>query len=54
VVFTYIFTQTTTKAVKNLQKTIENADLIIESVRLNKMEDFIEIVAKNMGVSLIN
>ena len=46
VVITYLITQTTTHAVKDLPKKIEESGFIIESVRLNKMESFIELVAK--------
>lgn len=46
VIITYLLTQTTTKAVKNLSERIEEVGLAIESLKLNKMENFIEIVAK--------
>jgi len=45
-IITYLITQTTTKAMKNLPEKIEEADLLIESVRLNKMENFIELVGR--------
>lgn len=46
VIITYLITQTTTKAVKNVPEKIKEAGLLIESVRLNKMENFIELVAR--------
>ncbi|MEA1965124.1 MAG: corrinoid protein-associated methyltransferase CpaM [Candidatus Aerophobetes bacterium] len=46
VIITYLITQTTTQAVKNLPKKINQAGLIIESVRLERMESFIEVVAR--------
>ncbi|TKJ30838.1 hypothetical protein CEE39_07870 [bacterium (candidate division B38) B3_B38] len=46
VVITYLLTQTTTHAVKDLPQKIKESGLLIESVRLNKMESFIELVAK--------
>ncbi|MEA3421742.1 MAG: corrinoid protein-associated methyltransferase CpaM [Acidobacteriota bacterium] len=46
VVITYLITQTTTNAVKNLPERIEEAGLLIESVRLSKIESFIELVGK--------
>jgi demethylmenaquinone methyltransferase/2-methoxy-6-polyprenyl-1,4-benzoquinol methylase len=49
VVITYLLTQTTTKAVKNLPERIKEAGLEIVSVRLNKLENFIEIVARKPG-----
>jgi demethylmenaquinone methyltransferase/2-methoxy-6-polyprenyl-1,4-benzoquinol methylase len=46
VIITYIFTQTTTRAVRDLPKKLEEAGFIIESLRLSGMEDFIEIATK--------
>lgn len=46
VIITYLITQTTTKAVKNLPARIEEAGLLIESVRLSKMGNFIELVGR--------
>jgi len=46
VVITYLLTQTTTHAVKDLPQKIKESGFIMESVRLNKMESFIELVAK--------
>jgi len=46
VVITYLITQTTTNAVKNLPEKLKQAGLLIESVRLSKIEDFIELVAR--------
>jgi demethylmenaquinone methyltransferase/2-methoxy-6-polyprenyl-1,4-benzoquinol methylase len=45
VVITYLVTQTTTKAVKNLPEKVEKMGLLEESVRLSRMENFIELVA---------
>lgn len=44
-VITYLITQTTTHAVKNLPEKIEEAGLFIESVKLNKRENFMELIA---------
>ena len=41
VIITYILTQTTTKAVENLPEMTEREGFLIESVRLNKMGNFI-------------
>lgn len=46
VVITYLITQTTTHAVKDLPQKLKESGFIMESVRLNKMESFIELVAK--------
>ena len=46
VVFTYLITQATTKPVMDLPEKIQGAGLVIESVRLSRMEDFIELVAR--------
>jgi ubiquinone/menaquinone biosynthesis C-methylase UbiE len=45
-IITYIFTQTITRAIRDLPRKIREAGFIIESIRLSGMEDFIEIVAK--------
>jgi ubiquinone/menaquinone biosynthesis C-methylase UbiE len=45
-IITYLITQTTTSAVKNLPHRIEEAGLRIESVRLNGLESFMELVAR--------
>ncbi len=45
VVFTYLITQAATKPVMDLPEKIQGAGLVIESVRLSSMEDFIELVA---------
>ena len=47
IIITYIITQTTTRAVKNLPKKLKDAGFTLESVRLNKLENFTEIVARN-------
>ena len=46
VIITYLLTQTTTHSVKNLPESIEETGLSIESVRLSKMESFVELVAR--------
>jgi ubiquinone/menaquinone biosynthesis C-methylase UbiE len=46
VIITYILTQTTTKAVENLPEMTERAGFMIESLRSNKMENFVELIAK--------
>ncbi len=46
VIMTYLITQTTTNAVKNLPKKIKEVGLLMESVRLSKMENFIELVVR--------
>ncbi len=45
-VITYVLTQTTTHAVRNLPERIEQAGLRIESVTLSGLEDFIEVSAQ--------
>ncbi len=47
VIITYIIAQTTTHAVKNLSEKIKDAGLLIESIRMEKMQNFVELVAKN-------
>lgn len=47
VIATFLITQTTTHAVRHLPERIEDAGLTIESVKLNKLENFIELAAKN-------
>ena len=45
-VVTSLIAQTTTHAIKNLPEKIKKAGLQIETVGLNSMENFIELVAK--------
>jgi ubiquinone/menaquinone biosynthesis C-methylase UbiE len=45
-IVTYIITQASTNAVRNLPEGIEGEGLVIESVKLNKMGNFIELVAR--------
>lgn len=45
-IITYLITQTTTKTVKNLPEIIEETGLLIDSVRLSKMENFIDLVCR--------
>jgi demethylmenaquinone methyltransferase/2-methoxy-6-polyprenyl-1,4-benzoquinol methylase len=42
----FIITQTSTKALKNLPERIRNSGYEIESIKLNKGENFIELIAK--------
>jgi len=46
VILTYLIAQTTTNGVRNLPEKIEEAGLLIELVRLNKMENFIELAGR--------
>ncbi len=46
VIITYLITQTTTHAVKSLPKKVEEAGMIIESIKLSRIENFIELVAR--------
>lgn len=45
-IITYLITQTTTEAIENLPEKIEEAGLKIESLRMNKMENFVELVGR--------
>lgn len=45
-IITYLLTQATTSAVKNLPQSIEEAGLRIESIRSNNLESFMELVAR--------
>ncbi|WP_251949437.1 corrinoid protein-associated methyltransferase CpaM [Thermococcus argininiproducens] len=49
VVVTYLLTQTTTRAIKDLPRRVEEEGFIIESIRWSWMGDFVEIVARNPG-----
>lgn len=49
VIITYLVTQTTTRAIRHLPAKIEQAGLTIRSVRLNRLETFIELVAEKGG-----
>ena len=46
VVITYLITQTTTKAVRDLPEKVQEAGLVIESIGLSKAEDFIEVAGR--------
>lgn len=46
VIITYFVTQTTTRAVKNLPEKIKESGLLVDSVRLNRMESFIELIGR--------
>lgn len=48
-IITYLLTQTTTRAIKNLPQKISQSGLIIESIHHNKLHDFTELVAKKPG-----
>jgi demethylmenaquinone methyltransferase/2-methoxy-6-polyprenyl-1,4-benzoquinol methylase len=45
VIITYAITQTTTSAVKDLPDKVQTAGLSVKSIRLSKMQNFIELVA---------
>lgn len=45
VILTYLITQTTTHAVENLPEKVRKASFSIQSIRLTKRENFIELVA---------
>lgn len=46
VIITYLITQTTTSAVRNLPEKVKHAGLAIESLSISKTQDFMELVAK--------
>jgi len=46
VIITYIVAQTTTRAVRDLPEKIKDAGFVIESVRLNRMENFMVLRGK--------
>jgi len=46
VIITYLITQTTTSAVRDLPDRISEAGLSIESISVSKMQNFMELVAK--------
>jgi demethylmenaquinone methyltransferase/2-methoxy-6-polyprenyl-1,4-benzoquinol methylase len=46
VVITYVVTQTTTHAVRGLPEKVEGAGFLVESVRLNGIGSFVELVGK--------
>jgi ubiquinone/menaquinone biosynthesis C-methylase UbiE len=46
-VVAYLVTQTTTHAVADLSAKVEEAGLAVESLRLNRLETFVELVAVN-------
>jgi ubiquinone/menaquinone biosynthesis C-methylase UbiE len=50
VVITYVVTQTTTRAVRDLPGKVERAGFRVESIRLNKIGSFIELVASRTAV----
>jgi ubiquinone/menaquinone biosynthesis C-methylase UbiE len=45
-IITYVLTQTTTRAIKGLSQKIADSGFIIHSIRVNKLKNFIEIVAQ--------
>lgn len=47
VIFTYLLTQTTSKAVKELEEKVQRKNFEIISLRKNKLGNFVELVAKN-------
>lgn len=46
VIITYLIIQTTIHSIENLPEKIKKNGLLIESIRLNNLENFIELVAK--------
>jgi len=46
---TYLITQTSTRAVKNLPQRIERAGFLIERKRVSKLQDFMELTARKAG-----
>ena len=52
VIITYLIAQTTTKAVRNLPEKMEEAGLVVESVRLSKLGSFMELVARKPSEAL--
>lgn len=46
IIITYVLTQTTTRAVKNLPESVEKAGFTIKSVKMSTFKNFIELVAK--------
>lgn len=49
VVTTYFIAQTTSHAVKDLPQKVRAAELTIEELRVNRMGNFLELVAVNLG-----
>jgi demethylmenaquinone methyltransferase/2-methoxy-6-polyprenyl-1,4-benzoquinol methylase len=49
VIITYLITQTTTRAVKDLPEKVKKAGFLIKLIRLNKLESFIELIAEKPG-----
>jgi len=48
VIITYILTQTTSRAIKGLEKKVTKAGFKIESIKRNRLRNFIELTAKNI------
>jgi ubiquinone/menaquinone biosynthesis C-methylase UbiE len=46
VIVTYLFTQTTTKAVEDLPEMTQRSGFLIESIRLNRMGSFMELICR--------
>jgi len=49
VILTYMVAGTTSRPLDNLREWIEGSGLVIESARLNRMENFIELVGRKLG-----
>lgn len=49
VILTYMVAGTSSRPLDNLREWIEGSGLVIESVRLNRMENFIELVGRKFG-----
>ena len=48
-IFTYLITQTTINAIKDLPEKIREAGFVIESVKLSGLENFIELVGRKVS-----
>lgn len=48
-IITYVIAQTTTNPIKGLEEMVEKSGFIIESVKLNRMENFIALVCRKGG-----
>ncbi|MBU7009177.1 MAG: class I SAM-dependent methyltransferase [Theionarchaea archaeon] len=48
-IITYVIAQTTTKPIKGLEEMVEKSGFVIESAKLNRMENFITLVCRKEG-----
>ncbi len=49
IIITYVIAQTTTKPIRGLEEMVEKSGFVIESVRLNRMENFTTLVCRKEG-----